>query len=590
MQPFFTGPRGRRRVGPGRAAIVVAVVVFAAFGTAHAGSTTTTLMGPSSGAVYGEKAMFAATVHGRSPSGKVKLMDGSKSVGTATAGVVIGTGAPVGAGKYHTCAVTSKGAAKCWGYNYEGELGDGTYDQRETPVQVQGLKSGVVAVAAGDYHSCALTRKGAVKCWGYNRYGQLGDGSKTNSNTPVQVSGLSSGVVAISAGAYHTCAITAKGGAKCWGYNNYGQVGDAGTITSDRPLPRDVHNLTSGAVAISAADYHTCALTYEGSAKCWGRGGRTGDGGTTLRLGPVQVTGLETGVAAIAAGGAHTCALTMSGGVKCWGSNSVGQVGDNSTTDRLEPAQVYKMKSGVAAVAGGRFHSCAVTVGGAVKCWGFNNYGQLGNGTMTNSAVPIQVGGLASGFVNLGLWGWHSCALRNVGKLFCWGYNGYGAIGDNTTDDRKTPVAVSGFGSGKALVSAVAAIKTSALKAGKHKLTARYVGDSGNGASTSRVLNFVVDKGRTKVKSVTVQPKKPKKGKTATVEIVLGAVSPARGKPNGKVQIKDGSKKLGTVSLKNGAATFKWKKPTKGTHKLKFAYAGNANWKKSAATEKVTVR
>ncbi|MCX6538746.1 MAG: RCC1 repeat-containing protein, partial [Acidobacteria bacterium] len=260
----------------------------------------------------------------------------------------------VAAGSYHTCALTVGGGVKCWGLNFDGQLGDGTPTSRSTPVNVSGLTSGVSAVAAGRFHTCAVTSGGGVKCWGSNQYGQLGDGTTTHRFTPVDVSGLTSGVIAVTAGYFHTCAVTSGGGVKCWGYNNSGQLGDG----------------TS----------HTCAVTSGGGVKCWGSNnlGQLGDGTTTQRVTPVDVSALTSGVSAVDAGGYHTCALTAGGGVKCWGLNSIGQLGHGTTTQHLTPVDVSGLTSGVIAVTAGYFHTCAVTSGGGVKCWGYNNSGQLG--------------------------------------------------------------------------------------------------------------------------------------------------------------------------------------------------------------------
>ena len=204
--------------------------------------------------------------------------------------------AAVSTGGEHTCALTSAGGVKCWGNNSVGQLGDGTTIQRLTAVDVSGLPSGVAAVSAGDDHTCALTTGGGIKCWGYNFYGQLGDGTTTQRTTPVDISSLVSGVAAVAAGGVHTCALTAAAGIKCWGYNFYGQLGDG--TTTQRTTPVDVSGLTNGVAAVAAGGEgeggHTCALTTAGGLKCWGRNvfGKLGDGTTTNRTTPVDVSGL----------------------------------------------------------------------------------------------------------------------------------------------------------------------------------------------------------------------------------------------------------------------------------------------------------
>jgi alpha-tubulin suppressor-like RCC1 family protein len=193
------------------------------------------------------------------------------------------------------------GAAKCWGGSNGGGIGDGAFVSRLTPVQVSGLTSGVTAIVADqqDGTSCAIV-SGAVKCWGNNGAGQVGDGTTTNRGTPTQVSGLTSGVTAISAGSDIICAVV-SGAAKCWGLNTGGQIGDGTTTT--RPIPTQVPGLTSGVTAISSFNGRFCAVV-SGAAKCWGSNtsGGIGDGTTTNRLAPTQVSGLTSGLTAISVG------------------------------------------------------------------------------------------------------------------------------------------------------------------------------------------------------------------------------------------------------------------------------------------------
>jgi len=362
----------------------------------------------------------------------------------ATADAAPSKASTVSAGYLHTCAVTSKGAARCWGANEYGQLGNNSTTDSSAPVGVYGLGSKVKNITSGYLHSCALTTNGRVWCWGNNTYGQLGNNSTTNSARPVAVAGLGRGVRAIDAGWFDTCAITARGAVKCWGNNSYGQLGNNTTTSSLTPV--QVHGLTRGAKAVSASYFHTCAITAKGAAKCWGNNswGELGDNTANESAKPVGVYGLNKRVKQISAGYTSTCAVTTKGAAKCWGSNLYGQLGDNSTTTTGKPVNVYGLGSDIKSVKAGGYHACALTTAGGVRCWGLNDEGQLGDNSTISSLKPVVVATadkmrvITSGFE-------HTCAMTAQRAITCWGYNQRGQLGDNSTANRSQPVTVFGF-------------------------------------------------------------------------------------------------------------------------------------------------
>ena len=455
----------------------------------------------------------------------------------------------ISAGAVHTCALTSGGGVKCWGSNGVGQLGDGTTDNRPTTVDVDGLTGGVKAISVGEGHSCALTPGGGVKCWGFNSDGQLGDGTTVERHIPVDVSGLTSGVKAISAGGKHTCAITNQGKVKCWGGNEDSKLGD--TTIINRHTPVLVSELSTGMKAISAGDYHTCALSPGGAGKCWGMNdfGQLGDGTTTRLIPPVDVVGLTTGVVevssnyqytcaltdtggvkywgnrffgsndpgynfentnssipvdiegltsgvqAISTGKYHTCAVTETGGVKCWGYNGVGQLGDGTTDDSLTPVDVVELTDVVVTeLSAGDDHTCALTEDGEVKCWGKNSSGQLGNGETTNSSTPVDVIGLTDVVIDLSASAYHTCVVTESGGVKCWGGNSDGQLGDGTTDSSTTPVEVDGLTSGVIKVS-TAEDHTCAVTTNGEVLCwgSNQNGQLGDGTTNDSLIPVVVD-------------------------------------------------------------------------------------------------
>ncbi len=351
------------------------------------------------------------------------------------------TALAISAGGDHTCALTSAGGVVCWGDNLAGRLGNNSTTASSIPVNVSGLASGITAISAGSGHTCALTSGGGVLCWGVNNVGQLGNNTTTNSSVPVSVSGLSSGIIAIlAADGDHSCALRSDGRPLCWGYNGYGELGDNSTNDSHVPALTTAADVTS----ISGGGGHTCATEFGGVmgvAVCWGYNheGELGNGSTTNSSVPVIAWG--SGISAVSAGSVHSCALTSSGAVLCWGGNSVGQLGNNSTTDSHVPVVTYV--SGVTAVSAGGAHSCALTSGGAVQCWGQNESGELGNNSTTDSSVPVNVSGITSGIAAISVGANHTCALTAGGNVLCWGNNTYGQLGNGSTIDSHIPVSVS---------------------------------------------------------------------------------------------------------------------------------------------------
>jgi alpha-tubulin suppressor-like RCC1 family protein len=362
----------------------------------------------------------------------------------------------IAAGERHTCAILDDGSVSCWGRNNYGGLGDGTTINRNTTTQTSSLGTDrtAVAITAGAHHTCAILDDGSVSCWGYNEYGQLGDGTTTNRNTTTQTSSLGTDrtAVAITAGAHHTCAILDDGSVSCWGYNGYGQgqLGDGTTTNRNTPTQTSSLGTDRTAVAIAAGRYHTCAILDDGSVSCWGRNGdgQLGDGTNTDRLTPTQTSSLGSGRTAVAiTGGAyHTCAILDDGSVSCWGNNGDGQLGDGTNTDRNTTTQTSSLGTDrtAVAIAAGSSHTCAILDDGSVSCWGANYNGRLGDGTTTNRNTPNQTSSLGTDrtavAITAGLY--HTCAILDDRSVSCWGYNGQGQLGDGTTTDRNTPTAI----------------------------------------------------------------------------------------------------------------------------------------------------
>lgn len=295
--------------------------------------------------------------------------------------------AQVSVGTEHACAVTTAGAAVCWGANGSGAVGASSLTYYfVTPVGVTGLGAGVAAVSAEGGHSCAITTAGAALCWGRNNIGQLGDGTRDDRFAPVPVIGLSSGVVAIEVGDDGTCAILDDGAVRCWGYGFDGQLGDD-HAEDWSAVPVDVIGIDD-AVQLALGGQFACALLGTGKVKCWGGAdfGEFGPGVTSSPV-PIEIPNIPADIVSIRAGFYHTCALTSSEEVWCWGGNSEAQLG---VSGWITPARVDALPP-ARAIGAGYAHSCALTTQGQIYCWGRNFDGQIGNGTQQQAPFPALV-------------------------------------------------------------------------------------------------------------------------------------------------------------------------------------------------------
>ena len=326
------------------------------------------------------------------------------------------TASMITSGEEHTCAVENDGDVFCWGDNYYGQLGNATnndtFDPNPTPALVT-LPSAAAAITTGNYHTCAVLTDGTVYCWGYNRYGQLGNATNNNNTianpTPALVT-LPSAAAAITGGLNHTCAVLTDGTVYCWGWNWYGQLGNATNNGNSDPNPAPaLVTLPSAVTDVTADGAHTCAVLADGDVYCWGLnyhgqlGNATNNGNTNPNPTPALVT-LPSAAAAITTGNYHTCAVLTNSTVYCWGYNRVGQLGNatNSGTENANPAPaLVTLASAVAAITGGGSHTCAVVTDGDVYCWGKNRYGQLGNDTNsdTNNANPAPLAAAITGIM-----------------------------------------------------------------------------------------------------------------------------------------------------------------------------------------------
>jgi alpha-tubulin suppressor-like RCC1 family protein len=345
-------------------------------------------------------------------------------------------------------ATATGGTLRAWGYNFIGQLGDGTTTDSLTPVRVK-LPTGtkIISVRGGCNHSVALTTKGHVWAWGFNNHGQLGDGTTNDSDTPVRVRfAAGTKITSVRAGCDFSIAITTKGHVLAWGQDGDGQLGDGGTSDSDTPVRVRLPAGTKVKSITAGAD-DALAISTSGRLYAWGGNadGEIGDGTTTDTDTPVRVSlpaGTRTKI--VSAGGRHNLALSTAGQLYAWGYNGDGEFGNGTTAGSVTPVAVaFPAAGAIKSLVAGCFHSLALTSDGVVLAWGLNSDGELGNASNNSSSLPVaaelpagtHVKSISAGCIN-------SYARTAKGHVLAWGYAADGQLGDGTTSDSEIPVRV----------------------------------------------------------------------------------------------------------------------------------------------------
>ena len=356
---------------------------------------------------------------------------------TANAGVAT----VIGTGMYNSCAAMAGGGLKCWGGGSNGELGDGKKTSSLVPVEVSGLSGSVIIAVGGGYnHTCALTSTGTVYCWGKNNYGQLASSTLVNSTVPILIPIPTGPAQGLSVGDNHVCALDIYGNVYCWGGNTGIQLNrNPSLVRSTVPIYSAGMN---DIAAINGNGMTTCARDVNSGVKCFGYNfyGQLGIGvRDTLDKptygAPNYVVGLSKNVISTSAGLYHSCAVSTEHVVSCWGANIAGGLGflENLAVVFPSPIAVKGIRADANAVFVGNARACITTVGGTAQCWGRNPSGQLGNGRTATQEAPYDVIGISEKVVSISLGFAHTCVLLESGTVRCFGANNLGQLGIGTT-------------------------------------------------------------------------------------------------------------------------------------------------------------
>ena len=364
---------------------------------------------------------------------------------TATAGGVT-TWRSVGGSYGITCADRTDDTLWCWGGFGTAHLGIGYATYQAAPI-VPVAGATWVSPSGGTNHACSVKTDGTLWCWGLNTNGQLGINSTTAKTTPTQVTSPSAtGWATVAAGGSHTCATRTDGSLYCWGLNTDGQLGDNTLV--QKLVPTRESGAASNWSVVTTGSVHTCAMKSTAAIYCWGNGtnGEIGNAASVDVKVPTQESTAATNWTWISAGGSHTCAVKSTGTLWCWGDSTNGQIGDNGTTDRNTPTQASGAATNWETVSGGKSHTCAVKTTGALYCWGLNSSGQLGDNTTTQRLVPTAESGGSTAWSRVASFSDFTCAARTDRSLYCWGLNTYGQLGQSDyATTYLTPTALTGM-------------------------------------------------------------------------------------------------------------------------------------------------
>lgn len=418
--------------------------------------------------VPGTKQCEGNTAKSCNPAGFWTQTTCSGAQSTCCNGSCVGGVASVSTGRFNTCALMLDGTVWCWGRSDSGTIGDGNLGGiscntapekcRPTPSQVTALGTATKQISVGGNHACAVKNDGTLWCWGAK--GMLGEGNNPPSDAVVQVTALGSDVASVAAAEDSVCALKKDGSVWCWGSNNWGQLGNDSFGYFFYPSP--LQAMPSGATQISARFWHVCALKNDGTLWCWGYG-RYGALGTLnltschtydlCAYSPIQVNNAGSGISQVATGSNHTCIRKTDGTQWCWGLNNSGELGDGTIGGpacggmcRTTPAQTMALGNTVVSTGLGERYTCSLKADGSAWCSGVNYNGELGNGSNTGQNCPnnficiptlgaVQDSGLAKMEVGVH----HTCAVKNDGSLWCWGLNDYGQLGDGSMTNRYAP-------------------------------------------------------------------------------------------------------------------------------------------------------